>query len=292
MGNTIRKIALSTGEVETVAGNDSERVPLDGDGLAARFAYLRSMVAFGSDLLVADRCAIRKVSTVPPYTVTTIFGTAAGETFSCSPILGSVLDIAVHGSDLYLLDSFGGAIWKGSLGTSPFTPTLVAGSPGELGFSDGTLATARFNQPTGIIFPSPTSPDFYVSDSFYSDDGSISWATIRRVSPAENSVATIAGSPRNAQESVDGLGTRALFNAARRLVSDGKSVFTGDFYAIRRIDLATRAVVTIAGGNTPGSADGAGTAAQFSGPYGLALGSGGVLYVADQGNYTIRQLTP
>jgi hypothetical protein len=57
--------------------------------------------------------------------------------------------------------------------------------------------------------------------------------------------------------------------------------------------VAVWAVATIAGlAGGSGSADGAGTAAQFSNPYGMALDSAGNLYVADSGNNTIRQVAP
>ena len=294
VGNTLRRMSLSTGQVETLVGSDTAVGPVDGDGLAARFIFLRSVVAYGSDLLVSDRCAIRRVSTTAPYTVTTIFGTpnAAGTSFTCAPLSGALLDIAVHGTDLYVLESSLGAIWRGSLATPAFTPTLLAGAPGVLGSSDGTLATARFQQPTGVVFPSPASDVFYVSDTSTSEDGTMVWSTIRRVSPADNTVTTVAGAPSSANTSVDGIGTGAVFNSARRLASDGQSLFTGDNTSVRRIDLTSYAVITIAGSNTQGSADGVGAAAQFYAPYGLALAPDGSIYAADQGNFTIRKLTP
>ena len=62
-------------------------------------------------------------------------------------------------------------------------------------------------------------------------------------------------------------------------------------HRIRAIDLAStnKAVGTIAGSGTPGHADGAGTAAQFDNPTGLAL-SGTTLYVADASNNRIRAI--
>ena len=52
-------------------------------------------------------------------------------------------------------------------------------------------------------------------------------------------------------------------------------------------------VSTLAGtANTPGSADGAGAAARFSYPTGIAVDHAGYLYVADEANSTIRKITP
>ncbi|MEN3340186.1 MAG: hypothetical protein V7647_3862 [Acidobacteriota bacterium] len=50
-------------------------------------------------------------------------------------------------------------------------------------------------------------------------------------------------------------------------------------------------VSTIAGGGL-GYADGPGASARFSTPSGIALGAGGVLYVADTGNNAIRRIAP
>src|ERR1019366_3118867 len=41
----------------------------------------------------------------------------------------------------------------------------------------------------------------------------------------------------------------------------------------------------------PGSADGAGTAARFANPWGIAADTAGNLYVADTDNHTIRKVT-
>jgi hypothetical protein len=292
-GMTVRALTLSTGQVTTIAGSATELGNGDGDGLAARFSLTRSIALYGGDLLIADRCAIRRLTTAPPYTVTTLFGTPVGTIgFRCLPLAGAVLDIAVHGTDVYILDTTLAAVFKASLLTTPLSPSLVAGTPGSAGFVDGTLGTALFNSPTGLVFPSPASDDFYLSDQFTSPDGSTSWSAIRQVSPSAGTVTTVAGAPQAAGQSQDGVGPGALFNSARRLVSDGHSLFTGDLFAIRRIDLSNFAVITIAGGNAAGTADGVGTAAQFNAPFGLALGPGGTIYVADQGNFTLRRLTP
>ena len=52
-------------------------------------------------------------------------------------------------------------------------------------------------------------------------------------------------------------------------------------------------VRTLAGvAGSSGSANGTGSAARFSHPYGVAVDGAGNLYVADQDNYTIRKVTP
>jgi sugar lactone lactonase YvrE len=60
-----------------------------------------------------------------------------------------------------------------------------------------------------------------------------------------------------------------------------------------RMVSASGVVSTLAGSQgTAGSLDGTGTAARFQGPQGLAVDSGGNVYVADTNNHTIRKVVP
>jgi hypothetical protein len=60
-------------------------------------------------------------------------------------------------------------------------------------------------------------------------------------------------------------------------------------HCIRRLDLATALVSTLAGSGGIGKQDGVGARASFNAPIGLALHAG-MLYVADNGNHTIRRI--
>jgi DNA-binding beta-propeller fold protein YncE len=51
-------------------------------------------------------------------------------------------------------------------------------------------------------------------------------------------------------------------------------------------------VSTLAGTGAQGSANGVGATATFNDPLGVAVDSGGNLYVADSGNNKIRRITP
>ncbi len=123
--------------------------------------------------------------------------------------------------------------------------------------------------------------------------------TIRRITPVGSPpppawvVTTLAGSGTSG--STDGTGTSARFNSPGGMaVDDAGNIYVADTnnHTIRKITPAG-GVTTLAGSaGSAGSADGTGTAAQFSSPSGVAVDGTGNVNVADTNNHTIRQITP
>src|SRR5205814_1464910 len=116
--------------------------------------------------------------------------------------------------------------------------------------------------------------------------------TVRKITPA-GVVTTLAGLAGYDRPYTDATGSDARFNYLNGVAGDSAgNVYVTDFSnTIRKITPAG-VVTTLAG--TPGvygSADGTGSAAQFWQPWGIAVDSAGNLYVADQGNRTIRKIT-
>lgn len=108
-------------------------------------------------------------------------------------------------------------------------------------------------------------------------------------------VSTLAGGAGgNASGSANGIGTAATFSNPNSVVIDSTtaSVFVTDFgnYMIRRVDMTTSAVTTLAGSpTTPGSSDGIGTAASFFIPSGAAFDDrANNLYIAGFHSHCIR----
>ena len=92
-----------------------------------------------------------------------------------------------------------------------------------------------------------------------------------------------------------GLGSTApasRFSLPLGAASDGPGkLYVTDENAIRKVDIVTGVVTTIAGVvDQSGSADGTGAEARFSIPNGVASDGAGNLYVADTGNNTIRKI--
>ncbi len=191
-----------------------------------------------------------------------------------------------------------GVFWC-SAGAQPLNVTTFAGQSGLRGFDDGIGSAARFFGPSGLVADS--SGGIYVADALNN--------TIRRISSA-GGVTTFAGGNINEITNLpdrgyaDGTGRGALFSfgvgetgrsGARTLGLDSAgNLYVADTlnHVIRKLTPAG-VVTTLAGsaGNS-GSADGAGVAAQFSSPYGVAVDGAGNVYVADAGNNTIRKVTP
>jgi alpha-tubulin suppressor-like RCC1 family protein/sugar lactone lactonase YvrE len=168
--------------------------------------------------------------------------------------------------------------------TTPLIVSTLAGQPLTSGSNDGTGSAARFNYPCGVA--ADNAGNLYVADT---DNQSI-----RKIVAATGAVITLAGQA-GSSGSVDGAGSAARFNGPSGVAVDSE----GDVYVADTLNNTLRMVTpsglvsTLAGlPGTAGSADGTGSAALFRGPQGLAIDSGGNLYVADTNNHTIRKVVP
>jgi sugar lactone lactonase YvrE len=273
--HTIRQIT-SAGVVSTLAGIAPVQGSNDAAGAAASF-FGPSGVAtdLAGNVYVADK-GNRSVRVVTSAGGVTTFPLTGGGFDAQARPEGIALDRL---GNVYVSDS-GGAIFK-------VTPagdiSTLAGTLGQVGSADGAGATATFNSPAGIA--SDAAGNVYVADS-----GN---ATIRKIAP-DGVVSTLAGAA-GIIGSVDGTGGNANFSQPRGVATDS----AGNVYVVDRANNNVRkisptgSVTTLAGHSLEaGSANGAGAAATFNQPQGIAVDGADNVYVADTNNYTIRAITP
>ena len=287
--HTIRRVDPARGDVVTIAGSRDTPGADDGVGPAARFTFPQDLVADGfGNLYVSDSSnfTIRRI-VIATAEVTTLAG-AAGQS---APVDGVGTDARFGGlgaitidpaGNLYVADITFNSVRKIDVATAQVT--TIAGSPtGEAGYQDGIGAAARFAGPVGLT--ADLSGNLYVSENVNS--------TIRRIDLATGEVTTIAGTPGLAG-SLDGVGGAARFSGPQALSVDSSGhLFVADTFAatVRRIDLATGAVTTLAGAaDQRGDRDGAGAAARFESPMDVLSDGVANVLVADIGNASIRRI--
>ncbi|MDB5745663.1 MAG: hypothetical protein JWP72_511 [Massilia sp.] len=283
---SIRKLAAD-GAVSTLAGSGSTfcnniapaagvTTPFDAIGQTARFTRPMRIVPDGAGGVVAldslVPAAVRFVSAAGAVTTRT-YPTPAGLT-----VAPSFYGIARANDGTLYFSDFDGRIWKD---VNAALVQVAGAAPGvlpNLGWQDGTGATARFSAITDIV----VAPDgnLYVGDA----------SMVRRVTPA-GVVTTIAGS--TTRGFADGQGTAARLTSVRAMGLEGNNliVIDNDQGALRRVTMDGTVSTLAATPALRGNVDGAGAAARFNWHTSLAADTAGSLYMADSAAHTIRKVT-
>ena len=158
--------------------------------------------------------------------------------------------------------------------------TLTVTSPSSVTLSllplTGLRAQADVHNPGAIVEDNQNSYSFIASNR------------IKRLSADLTTITTVAGS--GVVGSADGPGQTATFQGPAGITRDASgTLYVTDNLTIRRIT-ADGTVTTLAGSaNQFGLTDGTGAAARFYGPFGIAIGPDGDLYVAD--TVSVRRVT-
>ena len=179
---------------------------------------------------------------------------------------GQPWDMVSDGVNLYVVDRANHSIRQIVLANAAVT--TLAGN-GTAGFSDGTGAAARFDDPWGIT---TDGTNLYVSDR--------NNHRIRQIVIATGAVTTLAGD--GTEGCNDGAGGAAQFDDPWEVATDGTNVYVADVgnLRIRQVVIASGVVSTLAGDGITAYVDGIGVTARFSGP-GPMVADGGVLYLGD-----------
>ncbi len=242
-------------QVETIAGSSSDADDVDGRGNAARFS-LPQMLSIDSsgNLYVPD--VNRSLSWEQYYPIRKI--TTSGSVYNVS-----TLGYVSHGLDFPATTT---TLYKGNI--------LVADSFGSIGIIDehGNKADIRsgswgYNAANFVVD---------AGDNIYFTDSGQNYVGLITSTGAVSTFVNGLNAPQGI--TMDTFGNLYVTNS-------------GD-NTIKKIT-PTGTISTIAGiSGSSGSVDGDGlTAATFNNPLGIAIDASGNLYVADQGNNTIRKLT-
>jgi gliding motility-associated-like protein len=322
--NVIREVNLTTGLISTIAGNVGGFRGYQGDGNAAVGGVLTTITGTGTNGYTGDGTAatgadihnpsgvcksaitgniyfadhdnnsIRMIT--PAGVISTIAGSATGVA-GYSGDGGAATLARLNGPMGIDVDNFGNIYFADNGNNvvrkiaSTGTITTIAGT-GVAGFNgDGASpATKQLNNPTGIAVI-PSGAGVYVSD--------MSNQRVRLITPGvTGNINTIAGNGTGGY-TIDGIPAVAseIYNPEGLAYSA-----TGDGYIyiadalnnrIRQVDLTTGIINTVVGTGTAGfSPDGtAAASALISNPTGVAVDALGNIYIGDDGNNVIREVT-
>lgn len=292
--HAIRKVASLTGVITTVAGTGTSGST--GDGGAATSARLNSpqdvSVAANGDLYIADTAnnKIRKV-TAATGVITTVAGTGtAGSTGDGGAATAARLssprgiEVASNG-DLYIADRSNNKIRKVTAATGIITTYAGTGTAGYTG--DGGAATAaRLSNPEGIALAS--NGNLYIGDT--GNDA------VRLVVAATGVISTVAGTGTSGSTGDGGAATAARLNAPQAVdLGPSGDLFIADTgnSKIRRVEVGTGTIITVAGTGTAGflGDGGAATLARINSPRGIAVSVTGSYYIGDRSNNRVRKVT-
>jgi len=196
--------------------------------------------------------------------------------------LNSPFGVAVDsGGNLYIADTLNHRVRKVDASGNIST---VAGN-GTDGYSGdgGAAASAQLNKPFGVAVDS--GGNLYIADTFNH--------RVRKVDASGN-ISTVAGNGTAGYSGDGGAAASAPLNKPYGVAVDsGGNLYIADTFnhRIRKVD-ASGNISTVAGTGTagnPGEGEFA-TSANIKYPYGVAVDSGGNLYIADTLNHRVRKV--
>ena len=284
-GNNRIRIVGVNGVIYTAAGNSTAGFGGNGGSPLSAQLHFPSGIAFDTagNLYFADY-QNNRVREISSGVITTVAGNGSrgfsgdgGAATAAQLNQPSAVAFDSAGA-LYIADTGNNRIRKVTGATiSTFAGNGTAGYSGDA----GAAASAELNQPAGIAFNS--AGNLYIADSANNRVRKVAGSIITTVAGKGTAgFSGDAGSPTGAQ----------LSNPSDVVVDSTGNVFIADSGNNRIRKVAGSVITTFAGNGTPGLAgdNATATAAQLNAPAGLALGSGGVLFIADAGNNTVRKV--
>jgi sugar lactone lactonase YvrE len=272
--------ATQYGTTSTLAG--SVQGFADGTGVNAQFSKpLGIAVDNLGYVYVPDRFNNRIRKITPSGVVSTIAGNSTSGFVNgtgTAAFFNQPNGVAIDSSgNLYITDTGNYAVRK----ITPSGEVSTLAGAGTSGYVNGSGNVAKFNVPLGITVDSNN--NVYVADRYN--------YRIRKISPL-GEVSTYAGS--GATTGINAQGEYASFNEPVGIdINNDGIVYVGEYSnnLVRQIG-TQRYVTTLAGCFCGGIDDEEGIMAGFKNPFGVAVGYGGDIFVADYNSNKIRRITP
>ncbi len=286
--NRVRKVTFPDSIITTIAGDGNQYY--SGDGYFADSAALfnPSSVAlddsgnvyiadFGNNVIRKVYAATRFIATIAGNGTANFSGDGGAATSAC---LNLPSGIALDSSgNLYIADEFNNAIRKVLKKTGVIT--TIAGYMGMPGYTGdgGPAADAQLSGPSAVRLDS-------YGNIYIADNGN---NVVREITAATGIINTIAGG--GAYFGDDSLATHASFNDITDIAVDQSgNLFIADDGdgRVREMDFYTGLMTTVAGGGPYYSTSPLHTSIA---PYGLCMGPGSSLWIADGEFDMVRVLT-
>jgi sugar lactone lactonase YvrE len=303
MNARVRKVAVGTGIITTVAGDGTHGYA--GDNGPATSARINSPFGIAVDgqgnLYIGDggNDRIRKVSS-GDGTISTLAGNGApGYADDTGPSgysgdQGAATQATLYqphnvcvdrNGNQYIADSNNHRIRKVSAGTGIITTLAGNGTAGYSG-DRGPAVAASLNYPIGIAVDS--TGNVYFSDYFNQ--------RVRQVAVDTGLISTVAGNGNQGYDADNGPATETRLNYPWGIATDQHdNLYIADTgnQRIRKVAAGTGIITTVAGNGMARyfGDNGPATLASLNNPEGVAVDSAGNIYIADYDNQRVRKVT-